>query len=97
MTFLLGQFGKWLLSWCLGEGISWAEHWAAARKLRDAQTRAATAEATVAQQAIVIKDAEVRHDVETQVDERKDAGTQRVADADPASSAGGLRDDFSHD
>lgn len=57
-----------------------------------AQQQAQQAENNVAAAQAAAEHAEVRHDVETQTAALPDAPAQRVADADPSTAAGQLRD-----
>jgi hypothetical protein len=70
--------------------LYWRNQGKAAQKATD-DARQAQADAQAAQQ--VIKANEVRHEVEVETARLPDAPPQKVADADPASAAGKLRDD----
>lgn len=59
-------------------------------KTREAQEAATAAQA-------VVKQLESRHETDAQVQRLPDAPAQVVADADPATAAGRLRDDWTRD
>ena len=59
------------------------------------KTRAAESVAAAAQ--AVVKQLESRHETDAQVQRLPDAPAQVVADADPATAAGRLRDDWTRD
>lgn len=75
-------------AWFLGRRKGSAE----ATQQADLQQQAQQAENNVAAAQAAAEHAEVRHDVETQTAALPDAPAQRVADADPSTAAGQLRD-----
>ena len=90
-----GIFG-WFFKQVLGSFAGWLggllKDWWAARKLQKQTARADRAEDAVRQQAQVITNAKVRRDVDRQVQALPEAPPQRVADANPDTAAGKLRE-----
>jgi len=80
-ALLLAIAAAWLLGRREGKVVA-----DASAGKQQAENNAAAAQAQAAH-------AEVRHDVEVETDKLPDAPAQRVADADPATAAGHLRDD----
>lgn len=80
-ALLLAVAAAWLLGRREGRVVA-----TAAAGKQQAENNAAAAQAQVTH-------AEVRHDVEVETAKLPDAPAQRVADADPTTAAGHLRDD----